>query len=473
MDSLILSRLQFAFTIGYHILWPTFSIGIASFVMCLSALWWRTGRTVYRDLLRFWSRIFALSFAMGVITGIVLSYEIGTNWSGFSRSVSNVLGPLFMYEAITAFFLEAGFIGIVLYGAGRVGRGAHFFACCMVALGTLLSATWILAANSWMQTPAGAVADEQGVFHVVSWSQVIFNPSFPYRFLHMVCASLLTCSFVVAGVSAFHLWQRRHLEAARTTFSMAMWAALVFAPLQIVLGDMHGLNTLKHQPAKLAAMEGLWDSGKGVAATIFAWPDMTSESNLFEVAVPHVGSLYLTHSWDGEVQGLKAFPRENRPYVPIVFFAFRVMAGIGMLLLAVAITGFVLRLRGRLFSTRWFHLASMTVMPLGFVAVLAGWTVTETGRQPFVVYGQLRTAMAASPVAAGAVSTSLILFIGLYALLFLAFMWFGGRLVLRGPGSGPASGPEIVRPGMVRAGPALVARPLRPAPTGFIPVAGE
>jgi len=252
---------------------------------------------------------------------------------------------------------------------------------------------------------------------------------------------------------------------------MAMWMALALAPLQIALGDMHGLNTRQYQPTKLAAMEGLWDSGRGVAATIFAWPDMTSETNLYEIAVPHVGSLYLTHSWNGEVQGLKAVPREDRPYVPIVFFAFRVMAGIGIVLLATAITGFVLRRRGRLFSTAWFHLASIAVAPLGFVAVLAGWTVTETGRQPFVVYGQLRTAVAASPVAAGAVTTSLALFFIVYALLFLGFLWFGGRLVLRGPG--PTAGSKIVRPGIDRAAPALVARTVRSAPTGVIPVAGE
>jgi len=296
VSALILSRLQFAFTMGYHILWPTFTIGIASFVMFLSGLWWRTGRTVYRDLMRFWSRIFAMGFGMGVITGVVLSYEIGANWSGYARAVSNVLGPLFMYEAASAFFLEAGFIGIVLFGEGRVGRGNHFFACCMVALGTLLSTVWVLAANSWMQTPAGAVADAEGVFHVVSWPAVIFNPSFPYRFLHMVSASFLTGSFVVAGVSGLHLWQRRHLDTARTAFSMAMWATLILAPLQIVLGDMHGLNTEKYQPTKLAAMEGLWESGRGVSATLLAWPDMAAETNRYEIAIPHVGSVYLTHS---------------------------------------------------------------------------------------------------------------------------------------------------------------------------------
>ncbi|HEY6734327.1 MAG TPA: cytochrome ubiquinol oxidase subunit I, partial [Roseiarcus sp.] len=240
MDAVDLARLQFAFTIGFHILWPTFTIGIACFVAWLSGLWWWTGKLVYRDLMRFWTRIFALGFGMGVVTGIVLSYEIGTNWAGFSRSVANVLGPLFMYEALTAFFLEAGFIGIVLFGEGRVSKGMHFFACCMVACGALISATWIIASNSWMQTPAGAVADAQGIYHAVNWWQVVFNPSFPYRLVHMVCASVLTGSFVVAGVSAFHLWRRQHLTASRAAFSMAMWMALVLAPLQIVLGDLPG-----------------------------------------------------------------------------------------------------------------------------------------------------------------------------------------------------------------------------------------
>jgi cytochrome bd ubiquinol oxidase subunit I len=474
VSALILSRLQFAFTMGYHILWPTFTIGIASFVMCLSGLWWWTGRTVYRDLMRFWSRVFAMGFGMGVITGVVLSYEIGTNWSGFSRAVSNVLGPLFMYEAASAFFLEAGFIGIVIFGEGRVGRGMHFFACCMVALGTLLSAFWVLAANSWMQTPAGAVADAEGVFHVVSWPAVIFNPSFPYRLLHMVSASFLTGSFVVAGVSGLHLWQRRHLDTARTAFSMAMWATLILAPLQIGLGDLHGLNTEKYQPTKLAAMEGLWESGRGVSAILLAWPDMAAETNRYEIAVPHVGSVYLTHSWNGEVQGLKAVPRDDRPYVPIVFFAFRIMVGIGLLLLATAVTGAILRWRGRLYDTRWFQIAAMAAAPLGFIAVLAGWAVTETGRQPFVVYGLVRTAAAAAPVAAGAVSASLILFFLVYNLLLLTFLWFGVRLVLNGPGLPDEGGPRSIRPGLDRAGPTVVgSAAANPAPARVRPAAGE
>ncbi|MGO9985870.1 MAG: cytochrome ubiquinol oxidase subunit I [Rhodomicrobium sp.] len=450
MDAVILSRLQFAFTIGFHILWPTFSIGIACFVACLSGLWWRTGRTVYRDLMRFWRTLFAMSFGMGVITGIVLSYEIGTNWAGYSRSVSNVLGPLFMYEVLTAFFLEAGFIGIMLFGEQRVGRGMHFFACCMVALGTLLSATWILAANSWMQTPAGAAADANGIFHTTDWFDVIFNPSFPYRFLHMVCASFLTGSFVVAGVSALHLWRRRSETAARTAFSMAMWAALVLAPTQIVLGDLHGLNTAKYQPIKLAAMEGLWDTGKGVPMTLLAWPDMKRETNLFDLSIPHLASVYLTHSWNGEVQGLKSAPRADRPYVPIVFFAFRIMVGIALILLTTAIIGVVLRSRGRLYEARWFQVLCFAISPLGFLAVLAGWTTTESGRQPFVVYGQLRTADAIAPVTADTVTATLILFALIYGLLFLTFVWFASQIAWRGPMTAEAPVPRNIRPGRDR-----------------------
>jgi cytochrome d ubiquinol oxidase subunit I len=455
MDALLLSRIQFAFTIGFHILWPAFTIGIASFVACLSGLWWRTGNPVYARLMRFWIRIFAMGFGMGVVTGVVLSYEIGTNWGGFSRSVSNVLGPLFLNEVLTAFFLEAGFIGIVLFGERRVGRGLHFFACCMVALGTLLSATWILAANSWMQTPAGYTVDAQGIFHAADWWQVVLNPSFPFRFMHMVCASFLTGGFVVAGVSAFHLLRGRCPDAARTAFSMAMWAVLLLAPLQVVLGDMHGLNTGKYQPTKLAAMEGLWDSGRGVPATLLAWPDMAAERNRFAVEIPHLGSLYLTHSWNGEVQGLKAVPPGDRPYVPLVFFAFRIMVGVGLILLTLALTGAVLRWKGRLFTTRWFQLLCTAATPLGFIGVLAGWTVTETGRQPFVVYGHLRTADAVSPVAADAVASSLLLFVLVYNVLLLAFLWYGLRTVLQGPEAAEPQNPNAVRPGLDRVGPAL------------------
>ena len=372
---------------------------------------------------------------------------------------------MFIYEVMSAFFLEAGFIGIVLFGERRVGRGMHFFACLMVAVGTVFSASWILASNSWMQTPAGYTRDANGVFHVQDWWAVIFNPSFPYRFLHMVTASYVTGSFVVAGVSAYHLWRRQHLEVSRKAFSMAMWAALVLVPLQLVIGDAQGRNTLQYQPTKLAALEGLWDSGNGVAASIIGWPDMKAERNLYEIAIPHAGSVYLTHSWNGYVQGLKAVPASDRPYVPIVFFAFRIMVGIGLILLGVAVTGGVLRWRKRLYEARWFQLACMAATPLGFVAIISGWTVTETGRQPFVVYGQLRTVDAASPVATGAVLTSLLLFVLVYNVLLIAFFWYGARVVMRGPDHIEDARPNAIRPGLEQAGPAVVGgpRPLAPA----------
>lgn len=467
MDATTLSRIQFGFTIGFHILWPAFTIGIASFVAFLSFMWWRTQNPVYGSLMRFWIRIFALGFGMGVVTGVVLSYEIGTNWSGFSRAVSNVLGPFFMYEVMTAFFLEAGFIGIVLFGENRVGRGMHFFACLMVASGTLFSASWILASNSWMQTPAGYSIDASGVFHVVDWWAAVFNPSFPYRFLHMVCASS-DRQFRGRGVSAYHLWRDQHIAASRKAFSLALWAAIVLAPLQIALGDAQGRNTLRYQPTKIAAMEGLWDSGDGVPATLFAWPDMTAEKNRFAIAIPHIASVYLTHSWNGHVQGLKAVPFIDRPYVPLVFFAFRIMVGCGLLLLAMAITGGILRWRGRLFTTRWFQLAAMATTPLGFVAVIAGWTVTETGRQPYVVYGHLRTLDAASPIAASSVLVSLLLFVVVYNLLLLAFFWYGARIVMRGP-EDVSVHPNAVRPGLEQAGPAMAGGFLNKSPS----LAGE
>ncbi|MCS0502066.1 cytochrome ubiquinol oxidase subunit I [Ancylobacter mangrovi] len=448
MDAVDIARAQFAFTAAFHILWPTFTIGIAWFVTLLSLLWWRTGKTVYRDLMRFWMRIFALGFGMGVITGIVMSYEIGTNWAGYSRAVANVLGPMFMYETLTAFFLEAGFVGIMLFGEGRVSRGAHFFACLMVASGALFSATWIIAANSWMQTPAGAVADANGIFHVVDWWQAVVSPSFPYRLAHMVCASFLTGAFIVAGVSAWHLWRGRHLEASRAAFSLAMWLALVTAPAQIFLGDLQGRNTLKEQPVKLAAMEGLWDTTRGPAMTLIAWPDQEDQRNFYALDIPRLASLYLTHSWDGEVQGLKSVPPSDQPDVPIVFFAFRIMVGIGVLLLATAAAGLALRLRGRLFEARWFQLLTMATTPLGFVAVVAGWTVTEAGRQPWIVYGHLRTAQAISPVSAGAVTASFIGFFVIYNLLLLAFFWFAARVALKGPDA--AAPPTRERPGLER-----------------------
>ena len=447
MDTVLLSRLQFAWTIGYHILWPAYTIGISGFIVLVNALWLATNKPVYRDLLRFWIHLFALGFAMGVVTGVVLSYEIGTNWAGFADKTANVIGPFFTYEVLNAFFLEAGFVGVMLFGMTRVGRKFHFFACCMVALGAVFSAFWILAANSWMQTPAGFAIGSKGTFEVTSWWQAVFTPSLPYRFLHMVTAAYITGSFVVIGVSGFYLWQGRHRDFARAGFSLGLWLALVLTPLQIFLGDQHGLDTLHYQPVKLAAIEARWDTARQVPLTLFAWPNVAAERNDYAIDIPDLGSLILTHSWDGEVTGLKSVPPADRPYVPLPFFAFRLMAGIGFALLAIAVLGFWLRLRRRLYEARWFAMIAAFSSPLPFVAVLAGWTVTETGRQPYVVYGQLRTAEAAAPLAAQIVSASLLLFVCVYLLLLAAFFFYATRLVLRGPETVPTA-PAALRPGL-------------------------
>lgn len=433
MDTLLLSRLQFAWTIGYHILWPAYTIGISGFIVIVELLWLVTGHEVYRALARFWIHLFALGFAMGVVTGIVLSYEIGTNWSGYAAKTANVLGPFFTYEVLTAFFLEAGFIGIMLFGMNRVGKALHFFACAMVALGAMFSAFWILAANSWMQTPAGFTINADGKFDVADWWAVIFNPSMPYRFAHMVTAAYITGAFVVIGVSGFYLWQGRHRDFARAGFSIAMWMALILTPAQILIGDLHGLNTREYQPMKLAAIEARWDTARRVPLTLFAWPNMETASNDAVIELPAIGSLILTHEWDGEVKGLKEVAPADRPYVPLPFFAFRLMVGIGIVLLAIALAGLYLRGRGRLYDTRWFNFLCAFSSPLGFLAILAGWTVTETGRQPYVVYGYLRTADAVAPIAAQAVATSLTLFVIVYLVLLMAFFFYAGRAVLHGP----------------------------------------
>jgi cytochrome d ubiquinol oxidase subunit I len=445
--TVLLSRVQFALTIGYHILWPAYSIGVSGYIVILYGLWLATGRAVYRDLLRFWIHLFALGFAMGVVTGVVLSYEIGTNWGGYADKVSNVIGPFFTYEVMTAFFLEAGFIGIMLFGMDRFGRGLHFLACLMVALGALFSAFWILAANSWMQTPAGFTI-AGGKFQIKDWGSAIFNPSFPYRFAHMVTAAYIAGTFVVIGVLGFYLWRGRHREFARAGFSVAMWMAIVLTPLQIFLGDLHGRNTLQYQPIKVAAMEGDWDSRRGQPLVIFAWPDQSAQNNAYELDIPGVGSLILTHSWQGWVEGLKAVPRDEQPPVPFVFYAFRVMVGLGVILFLIALAGLVLRFLRRLYDTPLFAAICAFSSPLPFFAILAGWTVTEVGRQPYVVYGYLRTADAVSPVAPHAVAASLALFFIVYSVLLLAFFWYAGHIVLRGPAvHEPAEQPHAVRPG--------------------------
>ncbi len=433
LDPLLLARIQFAFTVSFHIIFPSFTIGLAAWLLVLEILWLRTGKPIYMEVAKHWTKIFAVSFGMGVVSGVVLSYQFGTNWSEFSRRGGNVIGPLMAYEVLTAFFLEAGFLGIMLFGWNRVPKWVHLFATAMVALGTAISAFWILAANSFMQTPSGFRADEAGVLHATDWWEVIFNPSFPYRFAHMVAAAYLTTALCVAGIGAWYILRERSVPHGRIMLGMALCILVWLAPLQAVIGDMHGLNTREQQPAKVAAIEAHWETQRRAPLILFAWPDPKQEKNHFEVAIPALGSLVLTHEWDGEVRGLKSFPPEDRPNPLIPFFAFRIMVGIGLIMIAAGLIGGVLWLMGRLFTTRWYLRFLTWVWPLGFVAVLAGWFVTEVGRQPWTVYGILRTANSVSPVPGGHVLTSILLFVLVYGVIFGAGVYYIARLVQRGP----------------------------------------
>ncbi len=432
LDPLILSRVQFGFVIAFHIIFPSFTIGLASWLAVLEGQWLRTGDARYRDLYRFWTKIFAVAFGMGVVSGIVMSFQFGTNWSRFSTATGNILGPLLNYEVLTAFFLEAGFLGIMLFGWNRVGPKVHFMATLMVAAGTLVSTFWILSANSWMHTPQGYELRD-GVFFPVDWFAIVFNPSFPYRLVHMVTAAYLTTAFVAVGVGAWYLVRERFIREARTMVSMGLGLIAVAAPLQIVFGDLHGLNVLEYQPAKLAAMEGHWETRRGAPLILFAWPDQAAEANRMEIGIPRLGSLILTHDLDGEIKGLKAWPRDQRPPVAIVFWSFRVMVSIGFLMLLVGVIGLYLRWRGRLYDSRWFLELCRLTSPLGFVAILAGWVTAEVGRQPYVVYGVMRTADALSPVDAASIATSLTLFATAYLALFVAGAYYIQRILQHGP----------------------------------------
>ncbi len=397
----------------------------------LEGLWLATGRQTYLDLFDYWKKIFAIAFGMGVVSGIVMSYQFGTNWSVFSDKAGPVIGPLMGYEVLTAFFLEAGFLGIMLFGLNRVGKGLHFFATLMVGLGTLISATWILSVNSWMQTPAGFAINEAGQFIPADWWAIIFNPSFPYRLVHMVLAAYLTTALVVGAAGAWHLLRHENSPAARTMFSMAMWMATIVAPLQLLAGDMHGINTLEHQPAKIAAMEGHYETQRGAPLILFGIPDDEAGVTRYQLALPKLGSLILTHDLNGEVPGLGAFPKEERPPAEIVFWSFRVMVGIGFAMLGLGLWSLLARWRGRLAQDRWLHRAAVLMGPAGFVAVIAGWITTEVGRQPWTVYGHLTTAQSVSPIDAPAVGASLVAFIIVYFAVFGAGTFYMLRLMSR------------------------------------------
>ena len=468
LTALQLARIQFGFTIAFHIIFPAITIGLASYLTVLEALWLWKKDPVYRDLHHFWAKIFAVNFAMGVVSGIVMAYQFGTNWSYFSNFAGSVTGPLFAYEVLSAFFLEAGFLGVMLFGWSKVGPGLHFFATLMVAIGTLVSTGWILASNSWMQTPQG-YAIIGGRVVPVDWLKVIFSPSFPYRLAHMTIAAYLATALFVGASGAWHLLKRRDTAAVRTMFSMAMWMMLVVAPVQIAVGDAHGENTLKYQPAKIAAIEGHWENhpGQSVPLILFGWPDMKDARTLDQIDVPHLGSLILTHSWNGGFPGLDDFPPQDRPDATVVFWTFRLMVGLGLLMALLGIGGAILRARGELYRTSLFLRFALAMGPAGIVAILAGWVTTEMGRQPWVVYGVMRTADAVSNHSVAELGFSLVLFVLLYFAVFGTGVGYMLKLVAKGP---DAQGPEP-EPGIAQ----RPARPLSAAPDAepLLPAHGE
>ena len=450
-DALLMARIQFAFTVSFHFLFPAFSIGLASYLAVLEALWLKTGKPLYLDLFKYWLKIFAVAFAMGVVSGIVMSYQFGTNWAVFSDRAGPVIGPLMAYEVLTAFFLEAGFLGVMLFGMRKVGRGLHFLATAMVALGTFVSAFWILSVNSWMHTPTGFEMGANGQFLPGdSWAAIVFNPSFPYRLVHTVIAAYLTTAFIVGGVGAWHLLRDRANAHARTMFSMAMWMAALVVPVQIVVGDLHGLNTLEHQPAKVMAMEGHYTSHPdGAPLILFGVPNSAAGRVDHAVEIPKLSSLILKHDPDAPLAGLDTVPPEDWPPVGIVFWAFRVMVGLGMAMLGVGLWSLLARARGKLYDWRWLHRAALVMGPSGLVAVLAGWIVTEVGRQPWVIYRLLRTADAASPLDAPAVAASLIAFVLVYTAAFSVGIWYILKLMAQPPHPGER-GVKATEPGPVR-----------------------
>ena len=469
LTALELARIQFGFTVSFHIIFPSITIGLASYLAVLEGLWLLKKDTVYRDLYHFWSKIFAVNFAMGVVSGLVMAYQFGTNWSYFSAFAGSVTGPLLTYEVLTAFFLEAGFLGVALFGWNKVGPGLHCFATIMVATGTLISASWIVASNSWMHTPQGFEIINNRVVPV-DWLKVIFNPSYPYRLAHMVIAAYLATALFVGASGAWHLLKLHHMPAARTMMSMAMWMLLVVAPLQIAVGDALGLNSLKYQPAKIAALEGHWENtaGESLPLILFGWPDMAAETTRYAVEIPHLGSLVLTHEWNGRIPGLKEFAAADRPNSTIIFWSFRFMVGLGMLMLLLGVWSLWLRLRQRLYRSKLFLRFAVMMGPAGLIAILAGWYTTEIGRQPWVVYGVMRTKDAVSNHSALALSSTLIVIFVMYFAIFGTGVSYILQLVAKGP---QEYGPEDAS-GEGNAPSRRPARPLSAAPDSFEPGVG-
>jgi cytochrome d ubiquinol oxidase subunit I len=451
--ALMLARFQFAFTISFHIVLAAFSIGLANCLMVLEALWLWRKRQVYMDLYKFWLKVFALTVAVGTASGLVMEFEFGTNWSALASRAGGVLGPLMFYEVMVAFFLEAGFIGVMLLGMNKVGPRLHFFSTCAVAVGSLFSAFWILSANSWMHTPAGFSVAADGRFVPEDWLQIIFNPSFPYRMVHMSIAAFLGTALVVGGAGAWHLLRNPRHQAARVMFSMALWMAAIVGPLQIVAGDLHGENTRDHQPQKLAAMEGSWQrpkAGQGEPLRLFAIPDQPNRKNDFEVAIPHLGSLYLRHDWSGTIQSLDEFSPNDIPPVAVVFFAFRVMVGLGLLIVALGLASLYLRWRGTLFRSRWLLRSVVVMAPAGFVAMICGWIVTEVGRQPFTIYGLMRTAHSNGQQPLSFVAGSTLAIVVLYLLVFGLGFFYLMRAIGRLPAQSPGADETTADPREVR-----------------------
>jgi cytochrome d ubiquinol oxidase subunit I len=433
LDPILISRIQFAFVVSFHAIFPVFTIGLAAYVAVLEGLYYRTDNPVYLKLSKFWVKVFAVVFGMGVVSGIVMAFQFGTNWSNFAYSASNFLGPVLSYEVVTAFFLEATFLGVLLFGRDKVPRGLHLFSACMVAIGTFISSFWILSANSWMHTPGG-IEMVDGMVQMTSWIQAIFNSSFPYRFAHMALASFITGGFVVAGVSAWYLLNNRNLETSKKALKMCVVMLAVATPLQLFVGHEHGLNTFEHQPVKVAAMEGAWETKAGAPLILFAIPDAANETNHFEIKIPYLASIVLTHSADGVVPGLLEVPADERPPVGIVFWTFRIMVGLGMIFIAISLLSALQLYRGQLFESRLLLKAYTWLIPAPFIAVVTGWFVTEVGRQPWMIQGIMRLEEAVTPSVTGWMAlVTLIGYIAVYSVVFSAGVFYLRKVIKEGP----------------------------------------
>jgi cytochrome d ubiquinol oxidase subunit I len=442
LDTALLSRIQFGFTISFHILFPAFSIGLALFIAVMEGIWLKTENPLYLSVCKFWTKIFALTFGMGVVSGIVMEFQLGTNWAGFTQAVGGVLGPLFTYEVMTAFFIEAGFLGVMLFGWDRVGRKLHYFATLLVVIGTTLSAYWIISANTWMQHPVG-YKQVAGIFKVADWMQVVFNPATFARFMHMLLASYIAAGFVICSVSAYYLLQKRFITFAKLCFSFAWMALLIMVPLQIFFGDRVGIQVHDNQPLKTAAMEAIWETQAGAPLVLFALPDQKNQINHWEISIPHGAALFNTHQWNGVLTGLKSVSISEQPSVIPVFFSFRIMVGIGLLMLLLTVVALYLRSKQHLYDRRWFLISSVLSAPLGFIALWCGWITAEIGRQPWIVYNVLKTAAAVSPVSLHDVMISFVLIIIVYGIIFGYFYFYFLHKTLH---KGPTDIKEIEEP---------------------------